>query len=363
MREVDRGVNVPAAKLFKLTVCISTRNRGAFIAATLDSITQQLTEEVELLVLDGASTDDTETILRSYENKYPNLRYIRRNRNEGVDRDYSTAVELSSGEYCWLMTDDDLLRPGALRTVLNAIQRNHSLVIVDAEVRNTDLSKVLKARQLTIPEDRLYSPAERDDFFKQVGSHLTFIGCVIIKRSLWLERDKEPYFGTLFIHVGVILQSALPGSAYVIAEPLISIRYGNAMWRPRDFEIWMVKWPKLIWSFSGLSDEAKSCVSAFEPWRKLSTLFLFRAKGTYSLATYRTYIHPHIDRALSRFWPMFIACLPGVLANTVALVYSVTVRRDPPIIFFELQNSRYYLPTWLRQNKIPSNRTGSTFSD
>jgi glycosyltransferase involved in cell wall biosynthesis len=317
-----------------------------------------LTDEVELLVLDGASTDDTETILRAYQKKCPNLKYIRRDSNQGVDRDYSTAVELASGDYCWLMTDDDLLGPGALGAVLNAIHEDHSLVIVNAEIRNADLSEVLDSRRMAIQKDRTFAPSERDDFFKQAGSYLSFIGCVIIKRSIWLERDKEPYFGTLFIHVGVIFQSPLPGSAHVIAEPLITIRYGNAMWRPQDFEIWMFKWPKLIWSFNGVSDEAKNTVCSFEPWRKLSTLFMFRAKGTYSLATYRKYISPCVDRGLDRVGPMAIACLPGVLTNTIALFYSVTVRRDPPKILFELQNSRYYFPAWLsRQKKIQKTST------
>ena len=38
------------------------------------------------------------------------LRYFRESVNSGVDRDYDKAVGYASGEYCWLMTDDDLLQ-------------------------------------------------------------------------------------------------------------------------------------------------------------------------------------------------------------------------------------------------------------
>ena len=83
-------------------------------------------------------------------------------------------------------------------------------------------------------------------FFKDAASYFSFIGCVIIRRSIWMERQRERYFGSLFIHMGVIFQAPIPGRILVVARTLISIRYGNALWRAKEFEIWMFKWPDLL---------------------------------------------------------------------------------------------------------------------
>ena len=51
------------------------------------------------------------------------------------------------------------------------------------------------------------------------ASYLSFIGGIIIQRQLWRARDKASYFGSYFIHVGVVFQQPLPGDTLVIAEP------------------------------------------------------------------------------------------------------------------------------------------------
>jgi glycosyltransferase involved in cell wall biosynthesis len=58
-----------------LSICIATYNRADYIGETLDSIIPQLTDNVELLVVDGASTDNTEDVVRTYTD--PRIRYVR----------------------------------------------------------------------------------------------------------------------------------------------------------------------------------------------------------------------------------------------------------------------------------------------
>jgi glycosyltransferase involved in cell wall biosynthesis len=59
----------------KLSFCISTLNRGSVIGATLESIiAAQATEECEIVVLDAASTDNTERVVSGYALKFDRLR-------------------------------------------------------------------------------------------------------------------------------------------------------------------------------------------------------------------------------------------------------------------------------------------------
>jgi glycosyltransferase involved in cell wall biosynthesis len=275
----------------ELSICIPTLNRAAFIGETLDSIVLQLEPGVEIVIVDGGSTDGTGDVVAPYAVRFPQIRYVRKGEgakasNTGFDRDCSHAVELAHGAHCWLMTDDDVLIPGAVKRVLAAVHAGHDLVIVSCEVRDLQLRKQLVRERPGVPADRVFSSAEWDDFFRLVIVHLTFVGAVVVRRALWLERQPEDYFGSGFVHVGVLFRKPIAGTAIVLAEPLIVIRNGNGQWNVRAFDIFMLCWPKLVWSFEGVSDEAKRAVTPREPWRLLRVLLLQRAFGRYSMREY-----------------------------------------------------------------------------
>ena len=64
---------------YLLTICIATYNRAAFLPATLESMIDQVNafDDVELLVVDGNSTDDTESVVCEFQSRSPHLHYIR----------------------------------------------------------------------------------------------------------------------------------------------------------------------------------------------------------------------------------------------------------------------------------------------
>jgi glycosyltransferase involved in cell wall biosynthesis len=321
-------------------------NRADVIGETLECMVTQAGDDVEIIILDGASKDNTPAIVESYRQRFPRLRYIRESINGGVDKDYDRAVQAAMGEYCWLMSDDDLLAPNAVRTVLSAIDRAFSLIVVNAEVRTPDMSEIAESQRLQFDSDREYEPHQMDAFFKDTAAYLSFIGCVVIRRSIWMERERARYFGSLFIHMGVIFQAPLPDRVLVIARPLISIRYGNALWKPKEFEIWMFMWPTLLSSFEHISLSAREAVCTKEPWRKPSALFLYRAKGTYSMTTYRRWIEPRLTTNEGRLVYRGIALIPGFVANLIALVYCLRPNRNTNMMRIDLKKSRYYFGNW-----------------
>ena len=328
----------------RLSICIATFNRGLFIGETLASIVaqSQAHDDVEIVVLDGGSSDSTERVVRNLQQTVACLRYVRQDKNSGVDRDFNSTVEAAVGEYCWLMSDDDLLKPGAIKTVLAAIEHRHSLIVVNSEVRNFDFSRLLDADRLRFTDDRSYTPAEMDRLFEETSAYLSYIGAVVIKRDLWLRRIKEPYFGSYFIHVGVIFQDRLPQGASVISTPLISIRFGNTQWRPKEFEIRMIRWTDLIWSLPGVSEVAKQRCYRREPWQHVKSLLFYRAKGTYSLLEYRRWLAPRLRSPWDKAKGLGVALIPGVIANVIGLVYCSFDYRDSKIHLLDMKASRYY---------------------
>ena len=323
-----------------LSICIATYNRAGFIGETLDSIIRQLTDEVEIVVVDGASTDATRTVMERYVADCPGLRYIRLPEKGGVDQDFCKAVEYARGEYCWLFPDDDLFKPGAVQRVLDELRNGHCLVIVNADVMNRDFSTLLHPSMLDNREDETYGPDDMEGLFRRIVPSISFIGCVVIRRETWLTREHDRYFGTEFIHVGVIFQEPLPGSTRVIGQPYITIRYGNAQWTPRSFEVFMLKWPQIIWSLDRISAQARRNRVKPEPWRRLKTLRFYRAVGSYSRAMYEKIIAPSNASGPWKLAALAISLLPQPAFNAYMLWYLKTFKKKKIMAIYELSKSR-----------------------
>jgi len=338
-----------------LSICIATYNRADFIGETLDSIIPQLTGEVEIVVVDGASTDATRTVMDRYVADCPGLRYIRLPEKGGVDQDFCKAVETARGEYCWLFPDDDLFKPGAVKRVLDELRSGPSLVIVNAEVMDRDFSTLLHSSMLDNREDETFGPDDPEGLFLRIVPAISFIGCVVIRRKTWLEREHARYFGTEFVHVGVIFQNPLPGGTRVIGQPYITIRYGNAQWTSRSFEVFMAKWPRIIWSLDRISDEAKRKRVKPEPWRRLKTLRLYRALGSYSRDMYEKIVAPSNASGLWKLAALAISRLPKQALNSYMLWYCQTFRKHKIMAIYELATSRKDM-----EGKRPTNQGCTT---
>ena len=331
--------------MYKLSICIPTINRGRYIGETLESIVSQLEDSVEIVIVDGGSTDGTEHVVSSYQRRFPSVSYVRREAsgqqpsNEGFSRDCNRAVELAKGKYCWLMTDDDLLMPGAIRKVLSEAENDYPVIVASVEVRNDDLTKVLVPRRPDLLRDQIYKPNEWNHFAVKVGGCLTFVGAVIIRRQFWLDRNREKYFRSAFIHVGVMFDEPISENVLVIATPLVSVRHGNAHWSNRTFQIWLFNWPELVWSFSTISDATKQMLAPKERWRNLRALLLMRALGIYSFKEYELFLVERLRSKTEHMLAKLIAGLPRSLLYIPAYVYLFARGSETSSVLFELKNS------------------------
>jgi glycosyltransferase involved in cell wall biosynthesis len=96
----------------KISVVIVTRNRAANLKKTLDRILEDDYPDRELIVVDGASTDGTVDLLRSYGDRI--TRFVSEPDSGEYDA-WNKAIRMATGDILKPVPDDDLLRPGALR--------------------------------------------------------------------------------------------------------------------------------------------------------------------------------------------------------------------------------------------------------
>jgi glycosyltransferase involved in cell wall biosynthesis len=119
-----------------VTVCIPTHNRRELLAASLRSVLEQSWQDVEVIVSDNASTDDTEAYVRSIDD--PRLRYDRLEQDVGLFANLSRCLHLGNGRYRVVLPDDDLMLPGNLESKVRFLDRNPGAGMVHSAFRYLD---------------------------------------------------------------------------------------------------------------------------------------------------------------------------------------------------------------------------------
>lgn len=95
-----------------VTIGIPTFNRSHYVLDAVQSCLNQTYRNIEIIVADNASTDDTWEKLNSV--KDPRLRFIRQSSNVGGAANFNTCLRSANGELFLLLCDDDLLEPTAI---------------------------------------------------------------------------------------------------------------------------------------------------------------------------------------------------------------------------------------------------------
>ncbi len=92
----------------KVSVIIATYNTALYIEECLDSIFNQTLKEIEVILIDDGSTDNTDEIIKQYKREHNNLiTYYQENQGAGIARNYG--ITLTHGEYMFFMDPDDKL--------------------------------------------------------------------------------------------------------------------------------------------------------------------------------------------------------------------------------------------------------------
>jgi abequosyltransferase len=110
----------------KISVCIPAYNRAAVLPELLRSILAQSFSDFEIVINEDGSPERQQIreVFEYYSALYPDrIRYFENENNLGYDANLRSLIERARGEYCLFMGNDDLMCPGALETISDAILR------------------------------------------------------------------------------------------------------------------------------------------------------------------------------------------------------------------------------------------------
>jgi glycosyltransferase involved in cell wall biosynthesis len=113
-----------------VTICIPTYNGAEFIAEALDSAIQQTYANLEIIVSDDASKDETLSIVDSYKTKTLIPIYIHSHRPKGIGANWNNGVRKSNGAYIKFLFQDDVLLPHCIEDMMRLMLSNPKVGLV-----------------------------------------------------------------------------------------------------------------------------------------------------------------------------------------------------------------------------------------
>ena len=126
----------------KISVIIPTYNDEQYIKETVESILNQSFTDIEVIVGDDCSTDNTYNILKSI--KDDRLKCFTRNENKGQWYTLNECLSMATGEYIAVSDDDDVSYPRRLELQLAVMESNPGFSLVGAKADNIINDKIVR---------------------------------------------------------------------------------------------------------------------------------------------------------------------------------------------------------------------------
>ncbi|MFA5839247.1 MAG: glycosyltransferase [Candidatus Margulisiibacteriota bacterium] len=227
-----------------LSVCIPTYNRAVLLKETLVCLLSVIPKseagKVEIVISDNGSTDHTEAIVNELIKTSPiAINYFKIQENVGYDRNCMQVMQCSSGQYCWLLGDDDLPTPNSIVTLLDEIRKNEN---VDVYLGNKEdfycvPSQSMKSKKiLDLSETKIFNftgPQAIIDYL-QMNRYLiglfNFISILVIRREAWMAvKNYEKHLESKYIHIYMVMSIlwGRKGRLKYLPAVLVKRRWGN----------------------------------------------------------------------------------------------------------------------------------------
>ena len=110
-------------KFSLVSVLITAYNREKLIVETLESVLECTYRNIEIIIVDDASIDNTLSVIKTFAEKDSRIRYYKNEKNLGDYPNRNRAASYAHGEYITYVDSDDKMLPGGLECCIDAMQK------------------------------------------------------------------------------------------------------------------------------------------------------------------------------------------------------------------------------------------------
>lgn len=203
----------------KISVCYIQYNRISYLLESLKILENQKYQDIEVVISDDASSDDTEQLITRLQQfyKYPII-YSRNNCNLGYDRNYRRCLELATGMYCIVLGNDDaIVGDRAIADLVDFLEKEQYPDVGFANYYEFTTPDIIVKRAA---QTRVIGTGK--DVAIQYYHCFSFVGGLIYRKSIFDKYNSDMHDGSIYaqMYIGttIILNG---GRLFSIAEPII----------------------------------------------------------------------------------------------------------------------------------------------
>ena len=208
----------------EVSVIITSYNHERFLPEAIESVLNQTFEDLELIIIDDASTDSSRQIIEEFKEKDNRIRTIYHDKNMGITRTYKDAIEATEGKFIGGLASDDAWINDKLEKQLKILKKDENLIvwsdglIIDSKSRPTGE----KFTQIYKSDDKsgyLFEKLLKNNFILSTST--------IFKKDKLMEIKIDEHLKYLSDHK-LYVDLSYKCKFYFIEEPLVKYRlHGN----------------------------------------------------------------------------------------------------------------------------------------
>lgn len=203
----------------KISICIPQYNRIEILLSNLQIIEKQTYNFIEVVVSDDCSTDDTQEKILNLKDAYRfPIKYFRFGQNMGYDRNFRKSMELATGEYCFILGNDDtLFEPETVSKLAEFLQQNDLPDIGYCNYVEGNLSGDLVKRA---EETKVHGSGI--EVALQHYNGFSFVGGCIFKKTSFEKFNVAKHDGSIYAQMYLSLLMIASGcKLFTIAWPMV----------------------------------------------------------------------------------------------------------------------------------------------
>ena len=111
----------------KVSIIMSAYNSGAFISKAIESVLNQTYKNIELVIINDCSTDNTEEVIQSFNDN--RIKYKKLQKNEGCGAARDEGIKISTGDYITFLDSDDYYNLDCIEKLVEEVNKSHTDIV------------------------------------------------------------------------------------------------------------------------------------------------------------------------------------------------------------------------------------------
>ena len=126
----------------KISVIIPVYNSSTYLRKCLDSVVNQTLKDIEIIIINDGSTDDSKNIIEEYTGKYKNIIFIDQE-NKGIGKTRNIGIKRATGEYITFVDSDDYIKENMLEEYYKYARKHNFDLVIGSYIKKINNKEII----------------------------------------------------------------------------------------------------------------------------------------------------------------------------------------------------------------------------